>query len=134
MRPALLLWIAAALAACGSKSSEGAEGAKGSEGSGAEAAPGSARAAAPAEPEAPAPPPPAGALPDACAAYRATVERLAGCGDALPQATRDALRTHFERQWTDWEELPEADRRLLASICQRSAETVQAAAAAACGW
>jgi len=124
-----------ALAACGSKKEP-------------PPAPGSASAAAPAPAAAPTPapstPPPApeatpasppsGGLPAECVEYRETVQRLARCGDALPQATRDNLRSRFEQQWAGWEKLPEPERRTLAAICKRSAEDVKTAAAAGCGW
>jgi hypothetical protein len=134
MRRALATACLAALAACGcgSKSSEPAP------------APGSASAqppprepdpgAAPSPAPLPEPGPASGGLPAACEDYRRTVARLAGCGDALPQATRDNLRAHFERQWTGWEKLPEPERRALEAICRDQAEIVKAAAAAACGW
>jgi hypothetical protein len=77
---------------------------------------------------------PSSALPAECNEYRETVQRLASCGDALPPATRDNLQKQFEQQWAGWEKLPEQDRRTLASICKSSADSVKAAAAAACHW
>jgi hypothetical protein len=114
-------------------------------------APGSASAAAPAATPAPAPtpaPPPkppapeaappapsaGGALPAECNEYRETIQRLAKCGDALPQSTRDNLQGHFEQQWAGWEKLPEPEKRALAAICKSSSDSVKAAAAAGCGW
>jgi len=130
-----------ALAACGSKkespppaagSAAAAEPARGS--SGASAAPtpavGSAAAGSAAAPVVV----PSSDLPAECNEYRETVQQLAGCGDALPQATRDNLQKQFERQWAGWEKLPEQDKRTLASICKSSADSVKAAAAAACRW
>jgi hypothetical protein len=124
-----------ALAACGSKKEP-------------PPAPGSASAAAPAPAAKPAPPPPPSAtpeappappiavagLPEACNEYRATIQRLAQCSDALPQATRDNLRTHFEQQWAGWAKLPEQDKQTLAGICKSSSDTVKEAAKAGCGW
>jgi len=126
--------LAFALAACGSKEEPAP-------------APGSASAAGPARPTEQAPPPrpaaeatPAppmpgdGALPAACDEYRATILRLAQCGDAIPPSTRDNLRAHFEQQWAGWAKLPEAEQRALAAICKSSADSVKEAASAACGW
>jgi hypothetical protein len=81
-----------------------------------------------------APPAVDGSFPEACDEYRRTVERLSGCGDALAPGARDSLRALFERQWAGWAKLPEQDRRALAAVCKRASDTVQEAAAAACGW
>jgi len=146
MRPALAhglaVALAVALAACGPSGSDGSAG---------KPAPGPAPPARPepapppAAPPAPAAPsarpaPPAadgsasGSFPEACDEYRGTIERLSRCVDALAPQTRDSLRALFERQWAGWAKLPEQDRRALAAICKRSSDTVQEAAAAACGW
>jgi hypothetical protein len=77
---------------------------------------------------------PSSALPAECNEYREVVQRLASCGDALPQATRDNLQKQFEQQWAGWEKLTEQDKRTLASICKSSADSVKAAASAACHW
>jgi hypothetical protein len=128
MGPALAAaCLAAALAACGSKEADRAAPAPA-----AGSAAGSPRAdAAPAAPELPAA---VGPLAEACGEYRRVIEQLAACGDALPEATREELRAHFEQRWVGWEQLPEPEQRALAEICQRSAEAVAAAAGAACGW
>ena len=84
----------------------------------------------------PAPPPiaaAAGKLPGACDEYRATIERLAECGDGLPLATRDALRANFEREWAGWQQGSGAQPELEAA-CQRAADNVKLAASDACGW
>src|SRR5262245_1804089 len=121
------------LAACGSSGSEKAP----SPGS----APGSASGAPPPRTAEPAPSPetlaplPAGAgLPEECNEYRKTIERLSQCGDALPESTRDNLKTQLAQQWRGWETLPDQDKRALAGICKRSSDSVKTAAAAACSW
>jgi hypothetical protein len=139
MRPTLARALAAsllalALTACGAKKEDPAPAPTGS-GSG------SASASAPAPtppPPRPAPPTPAApaidGLPDTCNEYRQTIQRLASCSDALPQATRANLQSHFEQQWTGWQKLPDQDKRTLAAICKSSSDNVKAAAAAGCGW
>jgi hypothetical protein len=93
-----------------------------------------------AEPEAaPAPaagalPPPTTALPRKCNEYRAAIERLAQCGEALPKETQEALKAQFDNQWAGWHKLPDQDRDHLAGICDRAAASVKAAAGKACGW
>jgi hypothetical protein len=141
MRPTLVRSLCLTLAvtasvACGSKESKeeapppaGSAAASGS-GSGAQPAP---RAEAPPAPRAEAPPASGSALPDACNEYRATVQRLSQCG-GLPAATHDNLKARFERQWAGWEKLPDKDKATLAAICKSSADTVKAAASAACKW
>jgi hypothetical protein len=85
--------------------------------------------------EAPAAPPIAGgALPEACNEYRAMIQRLAQCGDALPQATRENLQKHFEQQWAGWAKLPDQDKQTLAGICKSSSATVKEAAKDICDW
>lgn len=95
----------------------------------ARAASGSAQQPAPA----PAPAPADGKPPTACSDYRAAIERLAQCGEGMPQATRDALEAGFERDWAAWQKTGSAAAELEAA-CKRAADNVKVAASAACGW
>jgi hypothetical protein len=70
----------------------------------------------------------------ACGEYRATIERLAQCGEGLPLATRDALRANFEREWAAWEQASAAQKTSLELACKRAADNVKVAASTACGW
>lgn len=78
--------------------------------------------------------PPGGALPNVCNEYRAVIQRLAQCGNALPKEAQEAFKAQFENQWAGWEKLPDKDRSALAAICTSSAESVKAVAAKPCGW
>lgn len=127
LAPAALA-VALAGPACGSKEEPPAPRPTGS----AEPTPRAARPDA----KVPAPPPTAatdGGLPGACGEYRATIERLAECGEGLPQATRDALRANFEREWAGWQQGSGAQPELEAA-CKSAADNVKLAASAACGW
>lgn len=90
----------------------------------------------------PTPPRPAAAAPkagrgqgDACEAYRKIVEKLAACGgDAMPQATRDAIKANFERDWSSWDKMDGSDRARRDEVCESAVESIQLAASEACGW
>lgn len=75
---------------------------------------------------------PTGELPAACATYRAEVAKLATC-DKLPKRTRDTLRLSYERTSAAWANMPADTNGALAAACERAADTVRLAVAAACG-
>lgn len=81
-------------------------------------------------------PPGAGsaALPSECDDYRATVARLAQCGDAIPAEMREQLGAMLDREWATWANAPAQAAPDLAKLCRDAVTNVKAAASAACGW
>jgi len=75
----------------------------------------------------------AGELPAECAAYKASIEKLASC-DKLPQGTRDSLKGQFDLASGAWATVPADGKAAQAAACKTADDAVKQAAAATCGW
>ncbi|HUS27136.1 MAG TPA: hypothetical protein VMZ53_01460 [Kofleriaceae bacterium] len=95
---------------------------------GGSAAVGSAGSAAPVDPAA------FKDLPQDCLDYRATVDKLASCGDKLPADVRDTLKQRFDESVQGWAKLPPEAKKSLGPACKAGVQAVEANAKAQCGW
>ena len=75
----------------------------------------------------------AGELPAECAAYKASIEKLASC-DKLPQPTRDSLKGQFDLASGAWATVPADGKAAQAAACKTADDAVKQAAATTCGW
>ncbi|MDX2091241.1 MAG: hypothetical protein SFX73_25505 [Kofleriaceae bacterium] len=70
------------------------------------------------------PPAPAlSALPAECEAYHAAIDKLAEC-NALPLATRDALKKSYDAAAQRWAAVPPDGRAALGNTCKEGADAI----------
>lgn len=63
------------------------------------------------------------ALPPECVAYRDAIAKLADC-NALPVATRDALKKAYEAAAAKWVDVPPDGRAALGNSCKAGVEAI----------
>lgn len=73
--------------------------------------------------KAPGPAPALSTLPPECDAYREAIDKLAEC-NALPLASRDALKKSYESAAQKWASIPADGRAALANTCKDGAEAI----------
>ncbi len=72
-------------------------------------------------------------MPDECATYKAVIERISTC-DAIPAASRDAMKQAFAQSSSIWAGASPDDAKMLGSACQAGAESLMSAFPACSGW
>jgi hypothetical protein len=73
-------------------------------------------------------------LPKECLDYRATVEKLATCGDKLPADVREVLTHQFDESAKGWAKLPPDAKKTLGPACDAGRKAIETNAKAQCGW
>ena len=74
-----------------------------------------------------------GNMPDDCATYKAAMDRIIAC-DALPQASRDAMRDAFSEATKMWTNLSADDAKQIAPICKSGVDSMLNAFPQCGGW
>jgi hypothetical protein len=72
-------------------------------------------------------------MPDDCATYKAAMDRIIAC-DALPQASRDAMKDAFSEATKMWTNLSADDAKQIAPICKSGVDSMLNAFPQCGGW
>ncbi|MEO8843051.1 MAG: hypothetical protein ABI591_12740, partial [Kofleriaceae bacterium] len=72
-------------------------------------------------------------MPDDCATYQAAMDRIIAC-DALPQASRDAMKDAFSEATKMWTNLSADDAKQIAPICKQGVDAMLNAFPQCGGW